>query len=42
MHQGKIVERASADKLYTKPEANYTKELLNSIPGKPFKFNLIH
>jgi peptide/nickel transport system ATP-binding protein/oligopeptide transport system ATP-binding protein len=42
MHQGKIVERGSIEKVYTKPEANYTKELLNSIPGKPFKFNLIH
>ena len=42
MHQGKIVERGSIKKVYTKPEANYTKELLNSIPGKPFKFNLIH
>ena len=31
MHQGKIVERGSIEKVYTKPEANYTKELLNSI-----------
>ena len=42
MYQGKILERGSIKKVYTKPEANYTKELLNSIPGKPFKFNLIH
>jgi peptide/nickel transport system ATP-binding protein/oligopeptide transport system ATP-binding protein len=42
MYQGEIVERGNVEKVYKTPKANYTKHLLNSIPGKPFKFNLIY
>jgi len=32
MHQGKIVERGPADRVFHEPEADYTKRLLASIP----------
>lgn len=32
MHKGKIVEAASAEKIFTQPEHAYTRELLASIP----------
>ena len=41
MHQGKIVEQGSTKIIYEKPKANYTRELLNAIPGKHFKFKVI-
>lgn len=34
MKQGKIVEIGEADHLFKNPQSDYTKELLNSIPGK--------
>jgi peptide/nickel transport system ATP-binding protein/oligopeptide transport system ATP-binding protein len=40
MHQGKIVEQGSTKVIYEKPKANYTRELLNAIPGKHFKFKV--
>jgi peptide/nickel transport system ATP-binding protein/oligopeptide transport system ATP-binding protein len=40
MHQGKIVEQGFAKSIYEKPKANYTRELLNAIPGKHFKFKV--
>jgi oligopeptide transport system ATP-binding protein len=40
MHQGKIVEQGSVKNIYEKPKANYTRELLNAIPGKHFKFKV--
>ena len=40
MHQGKIVEQGSSKVIYEKPKANYTRELLNAIPGKHFKFKV--
>lgn len=40
MHQGKIVEQGTIKKVYEKPKENYTKELLNAIPGGRFKFKL--
>jgi peptide/nickel transport system ATP-binding protein/oligopeptide transport system ATP-binding protein len=40
MHQGKIVEQGQTKKVYEKPKANYTRELLNAIPGKHFKFKV--
>ena len=40
MHQGKIVERGYVKQVYEKPKANYTRELLNAIPGNHFKFKL--
>ena len=40
MHQGRIVEQGQTKKVYEKPKANYTRELLNAIPGKHFKFKL--
>ena len=40
MHQGKIVEQGSVKSIYEKPKANYTRELLNAIPGKHFKFKV--
>ena len=40
MHQGKIVEQGYTKSIYEKPKANYTRELLNAIPGKHFKFKV--
>jgi len=40
MHQGKIVEQGSIKDIYEKPKANYTRELLNAIPGNHFKFKV--
>ena len=40
MHQGKIVEQGYTKSIYEKPKANYTRELLNAIPGKHFKFKI--
>ena len=40
MHQGKIVEQGSIKGIYEKPKVNYTRELLNAIPGKHFKFKV--
>ncbi len=40
MHQGKIVEQGSVKSIYAKPKANYTRELLNAIPGKHFNFKV--
>ena len=40
MHQGKIVEQGQTKQVYEKPKANYTRELLNAIPGKHFNFKV--
>ena len=40
MHQGKIVEQGPTKAIYEKPKADYTRELLNAIPGKHFKFKV--
>ena len=40
MYQGKIVEQGSIKGIYEKPKANYTRELLNAIPGNHFKFKV--
>ena len=40
MHQGKILEQGSIKAIYEKPKANYTRELLNAIPGNHFKFKV--
>jgi len=40
MYQGKIVEQGSVKSIYEKPKANYTRELLNAIPGKHFNFKV--
>ena len=40
MHQGKIVEQGPTKGIYEKPKANYTRELLNALPGKHFNFKV--
>ena len=40
MHQGKVVEQGLTKNIYEKPKANYTRELLNAIPGNHFKFKV--
>ncbi|CAM8383295.1 AppF ABC-type oligopeptide transport system, ATPase component [Candidatus Methylopumilus planktonicus] len=40
MHQGTIIEQGSIKGIYEKPKANYTRELLNAIPGNHFKFKV--
>jgi peptide/nickel transport system ATP-binding protein/oligopeptide transport system ATP-binding protein len=40
MHQGKIVEQGSVKNIYEKPKDQYTRELLNAIPGNHFKFKV--
>ena len=34
MHKGKIVEEGTADQIYYHPENEYTKNLVNAIPGR--------
>ena len=34
MHQGKIIEEGGAEEIYLHPKQEYTKNLINSIPGK--------
>lgn len=38
MEKGKIVEKGEVDKVYSAPKSDYTKLLLSSIPGSPYKF----
>jgi peptide/nickel transport system ATP-binding protein len=33
MHKGKIIEQGTADEIFYQPKENYTKELLNAVPG---------
>ncbi len=40
MYQGKIVEEGNTEEIYEKPKENYTRELLNAIPGHHFKFKV--
>jgi peptide/nickel transport system ATP-binding protein/oligopeptide transport system ATP-binding protein len=40
MHQGKVVDQGLTKSIYEKPKANYTRELLNAIPGNHFKFKV--
>jgi peptide/nickel transport system ATP-binding protein/oligopeptide transport system ATP-binding protein len=40
MYQGKVVEQGITKSIYEKPKANYTRELLNAIPGNHFKFKV--
>nr|MCS5660330.1 microcin ABC transporter ATP-binding protein [Dehalococcoidia bacterium] len=44
MHQGKLVEIGSTGKVFEDPQHEYTKSLLNSIPGRnwinPFSKNI--
>jgi peptide/nickel transport system ATP-binding protein len=34
MYKGKIVEEGEADQVYFNPQNEYTKNLVNAIPGK--------
>jgi peptide/nickel transport system ATP-binding protein len=34
MNKGKIIETGSADRIYWHPENEYTKKLIESIPGR--------
>ncbi|CAN5808942.1 ABC transporter ATP-binding protein [soil metagenome] len=40
MHKGKIIETGNADDIYLNPKMEYTKQLIDAIPGK--KLPLIH
>ncbi|HQR01736.1 MAG TPA: ABC transporter ATP-binding protein [Ferruginibacter sp.] len=37
MQQGKIVEQGSADQVYQQPAHEYTRKLLDAIPGKSLR-----
>jgi peptide/nickel transport system ATP-binding protein len=39
MHKGKIVEQGPADEVYYHPQNEYTKNLINSIPGKNLHYS---
>jgi len=34
MNQGKIIEEGPSDKIYFSPKNEYTKKLIDAIPGK--------
>ena len=42
MYKGKIVEESSVDEIFTNPQHDYTKSLLNSIPKGGKELSLIH
>lgn len=42
MHQGKVVEHGSVDELYAAPTQEYTRNLLNSIPGRKVMAEATH
>ena len=33
MEQGRIVEKATADELFSNPQEKYTRELIDAVPG---------
>jgi len=39
MHKGKIVEQGEADEIYYHPKNEYTKNLIDSIPGKNLNYS---
>jgi peptide/nickel transport system ATP-binding protein len=39
MHKGKIVEQGLADEIYYHPKNEYTKNLIESIPGKDLNYS---
>ena len=39
MHKGKIVEQGAADEVYYHPKNEYTKNLIDSIPGKDLDYS---
>jgi len=39
MHKGKIVEQGVADEVYYRPKNEYTKNLIDSIPGKNLNYS---
>jgi len=40
MHKGKIVEQGAADEVYYHPKNEYTKNLIDSIPGKNLNYSI--
>jgi peptide/nickel transport system ATP-binding protein len=38
MKKGEIVESGLAENVFNHPQENYTRELINAIPGKKFTF----
>lgn len=40
MHRGKIVEQGPADEVYYHPKNEYTKNLIDSIPGKNLNYSI--
>jgi peptide/nickel transport system ATP-binding protein len=39
MRQGRIVESGTADDIFSNPKENYTRELLEAIPGGRLRLN---
>jgi peptide/nickel transport system ATP-binding protein len=39
MHKGRIVEQGAADEVYYRPKNEYTKNLIDSIPGKNLNYS---
>ncbi len=39
MEKGRVVEKGEVERVYSKPQNEYTKILLSSIPGSPYKFS---
>ena len=39
MHKGKIVEQGDADEVYYHPKNEYTRNLIDSIPGKNLNYS---
>ena len=39
MHKGKIVEQGAADEVYYHPKNEYTRNLIDSIPGKNLNYS---
>jgi len=39
MHKGKIIEKGVADDIYYHPKNEYTKNLIEAIPGKNLNYS---
>ena len=38
MHKGEVVEYGPAERIFTRPEHDYTRALLDAAPGKDWEF----
>lgn len=40
MEHGKLVEAGSSDEIFNNPQRDYTRELIEAVPGRKIQLNL--